>query len=144
MKQERPIKRTMTILVTYFDCGKETHKHKSETAAEACIGRHGNRTLPTMKEKYARQFPAFLQVINGTTFKEVSEILGLTSSRRAQKAIMRLMKLSLRDDILNEVSPPPGTWWRLSEIRKHRIFWQKRADILAKRWNINQEDNPPC
>jgi len=129
-----PKKRTIFIEVEYWDCGNDAHRHKTKEVAKKCIARNANKTpLPPKEVNYKRYIHAAKAAINGATFKEAGEDIGVCSGR-AQQIMRKILRMSLHPS--RNPGTPPCSHYDVRDIRQHKKYWLDRVDVIAKHWGV--------
>ena len=74
-----PVKKTKIVEVTFWDCGDDSHSHKTKVACQSCIERQPKTRRPNNKEKYAE---IFLHALQGHQSKDIAAKFELSSPQR--------------------------------------------------------------
>ena len=121
-----------TILVEYWDCGKETHRHKVEHLAKLCMERNANRKPSTPREAYhSRYIQAAREVVNGASCRAAGELIGV-SGERARDIVSKVLRMALRHCEIE--SMPCGI--SIHEVRQHKDYWLDKIDKVAAHWGV--------
>ena len=123
------------VEVTYWDCGHQDHRHKTEEIAAKCMKKNANKKarLP-IDARRARYIAAMRAVVSGATWREVGETIGVTAGRATQ-IVHKVMRMSLHPKRFGGEYPEHDKY-DVKAVRAHAEFWLKRADDMAKEWNV--------
>lgn len=137
VKEERkPELKTRIVKVQYWDCGVPEHSHKTcEVAAECMQKRAERKTQPSKAEKRARWLVAMRLVLDGQTYNDVGNHLGI-SANRVRQIVHKVRRMAL----WNCPDIPEHDYWNIRDIRKHKDFYLKRMEHLAARWSAEREE----
>lgn len=126
-------KKTAFIKVEYWDCGNDSHRHRSKPVADNCIKKNANKKPVCHKMARERHVHAARMVISGATYREASEAVSL-SPARVRVAMQNILRMSIQPS--KNPGEPPCSLWEIKEIREHKEYWLKRVNVIAKEWGV--------
>lgn len=132
IKQNYPIKRNISIKteITFWDCGRPFHRHRTEKAALHCKARLPKIPSQPPNTIYCSQNIAMARaIINGASFKIIGKQHKM-SWNQVRKIFyglhFEISRLRLMDDHY------PGKKFSLPEIRKYKTYWLRAINRLSK------------
>ncbi|NKI17391.1 hypothetical protein HCU74_08175 [Spongiibacter sp. KMU-166] len=129
-------KRTKWIEIEYWDCGIDSHTHRTEAVASACIEKQEKRSpLPDKKTRYKRQVYAARRVLEGDTFTKVGKDLGISGGRVSQ-IFDKTMRMARHPSRLDVDTIPEGNYWELKHLRENKEFWLRQIQKMADLWGV--------
>lgn len=129
-----PKKKTRFIEVEYWDCGNDSHCHRTEAVAKRCIEKAANKISKPPKEvMYRRNIYAARAVINGETLKATGKDIGI-SSGRVREIVCKILSMSLHPS--RNPGEPPCSHYELKDVRRHKEYWLARVDTIARHWGV--------
>ena len=124
----------MFVEVEYWDCGCDTHRHRTEAVANKCIERKANTApRPPVEVQRARYICAATALIEGETLKTAGERVGVCGAR-ARDLANKVFRTSFRPEL--ELKEPTCCTDDLPEMRKHKEEWIARINAVAKYWGV--------
>lgn len=130
------IKRTKWVEIEYWDCGIDSHTHKTEAVANACIDKQKKATTrPDKKSRQKRKIYAARMVLNGDTFSKVGKDLGITGSS-VKQIFDQIMRMARHPSRLGDDTLPEGNYWELQNIRENKEFWLCQVQKIADSWGV--------
>lgn len=124
-----------TVIVEYWDCGIDEHRHKDYQVAIGCVEKTKSKPIAGYKSSKKRNIEIARAVLNGQTCKDAALAHGL-STNRIRQILYRVLGASLHPNRFDIYEEPPCSRSNINEIKKHKEYWNRRIHAVAKFWGV--------
>ncbi len=134
---ERVKKKTKYVEVEYWDCGEESHSHRSERVAQVCFnGSQTKRVYMPEQMRLGRKIYVAREVIKGRTYDSLSKELKI-SNGSLRVYVEKVFRISRHPKL--ELNHDPEGGCGLDEMRLYKAQNLYLISGVAKYWCVPEE-----